>query len=211
MKNDCNIIMDLLPLYADGALSEASKELVQEHIGFCEECANALKGMQESIKLPVNKEVRLNETSFIKGLKKIVFNWKLLTGIMAGLSALLLLMLSAMYLNHKTTAVEYDGSNIAIEKRENGYYLRYNGKGEILFSAGGNRESGEWTIEFSQSLWGRYIDPLYDRDGNCRWFCEEGEITKLTTMDGTVIWEGSEEDVEAHEQWLKERSEYAGD
>ena len=107
-----------------------------------------------------------------------------------------------MYLNIKTFEIPYDGSNVTVERREDRYYLHYHGKGEILYSAGGNIDSGEWRIEFSQTLWGKYISPLYNDEEVIYRFLEVGEMTKLTTMDGTVIWEGSEEDIKAHEQWI---------
>ncbi|MBP9995687.1 MAG: zf-HC2 domain-containing protein [Lachnospiraceae bacterium] len=39
---NCNVIRDILPLYADGACSNESKQLVEEHIDSCEECRNQL-------------------------------------------------------------------------------------------------------------------------------------------------------------------------
>ena len=39
---DCNIVRDLLPLYADGETSEATSEMIKEHLSECEECRKAL-------------------------------------------------------------------------------------------------------------------------------------------------------------------------
>lgn len=41
----CDIVQDLLPLYADGQASEASKQLIHEHIQQCEACAAMAKSM----------------------------------------------------------------------------------------------------------------------------------------------------------------------
>ena len=38
MKTDCNIIRDLLPLYADDVCSKESRALVDEHLQECPEC-----------------------------------------------------------------------------------------------------------------------------------------------------------------------------
>ena len=46
---DCNVIGDLIPLYADGCCSEESAALVKEHIGSCEKCR---KLYEECKKLP---------------------------------------------------------------------------------------------------------------------------------------------------------------
>ncbi len=38
MKTDCEIIKDLLPLYAENMVSDKSKEAVEEHLGECQNC-----------------------------------------------------------------------------------------------------------------------------------------------------------------------------
>lgn len=38
MRQPCNVVYDLLPLYIDGACSEESKELVEEHLTECQAC-----------------------------------------------------------------------------------------------------------------------------------------------------------------------------
>ncbi len=43
MKVHCDVIQDLLPLYADGACSPESRKLVEEHLEECEECAKMLE------------------------------------------------------------------------------------------------------------------------------------------------------------------------
>ena len=45
MKMNCNIMRDLLPLYADASCSEESKKAVEEHVLECAECAAILKRM----------------------------------------------------------------------------------------------------------------------------------------------------------------------
>ena len=46
MKNPCDVIRDLLPLYADDACSEGSRKMVEEHLAECPECENMLKKLQ---------------------------------------------------------------------------------------------------------------------------------------------------------------------
>lgn len=45
MKLSCNVIRDLLPLYADQICSEESKELVKEHLTSCKDCSGLLQQM----------------------------------------------------------------------------------------------------------------------------------------------------------------------
>lgn len=203
MNINCDVINDLLPLYVDEALSEASHKLVKEHIQECESCRRTFENMKEQIQLPVNQEVRMAETKSLKGLKKLVSSWKTITGIVAAVSAVAILVLSFMFMNTKTVELIYDGNNITFEQRNDGYYICYHGKGDILYSASGDRD-GEWTIEFSQTLWDKYISPIYNDTAQDYWFREKGSMTKLITQDGEVIWEGTEKDKENYEQWIKE-------
>lgn len=53
MKNYCNIIRDLLPLYAEDLASEDTRTLVDEHLCDCEACTQALHTMQKGTMLPV--------------------------------------------------------------------------------------------------------------------------------------------------------------
>lgn len=48
MKISCDIIQDLLPLYADKVCSTASKELVETHLGECRECQRKLSALQNT-------------------------------------------------------------------------------------------------------------------------------------------------------------------
>lgn len=54
MKTNCDIICDLLPLYADHVTSEASNALVEEHLSECPDCQKKLEQMQSP--LPVKPE-----------------------------------------------------------------------------------------------------------------------------------------------------------
>ena len=46
MKMPCNVIQDLLPLYADDACSEESRDLVREHLQECNECGRMLERLK---------------------------------------------------------------------------------------------------------------------------------------------------------------------
>ena len=45
MKLNCNVIRDLLPLYADQICSEESRGLVEEHLTDCSDCSTLLQKM----------------------------------------------------------------------------------------------------------------------------------------------------------------------
>lgn len=56
MKTNCDIIRDLLPLYAEHITSEASNALVEEHLAECEVCRAELEQMEQPV--PVRPEAQ---------------------------------------------------------------------------------------------------------------------------------------------------------
>jgi len=49
VKQSCELVKDLLPLYHDGVCSEQSKQLVEEHLAECPSCKNELQKMNNKI------------------------------------------------------------------------------------------------------------------------------------------------------------------
>ena len=68
MKNECNIIRDILPLYLENMASDDTKEFVDEHLASCPACGKALEGMKE----PVNVQPGAGITP-LKKLKNQLF------------------------------------------------------------------------------------------------------------------------------------------
>ena len=66
MKNECDVVRDLLFSYSDGVLSQTSKELVEEHLKKCENCRNILEELKQDSK---NHE-QIKEIDFFKIIKK---------------------------------------------------------------------------------------------------------------------------------------------
>lgn len=64
----CEVVQDLLALYADDCCSEESKRVVEEHLRSCPECRKVL----EEMKAPV---IRQTETAPLPALKR-VDQWK---------------------------------------------------------------------------------------------------------------------------------------
>ena len=78
MNYECDIILDLLPMYKDGALSEASKNAVTEHLSQCASCRekyerlNEEKNEAEPIEIKNTVKARSYGKKVFKLLLKIV-------------------------------------------------------------------------------------------------------------------------------------------
>lgn len=56
MKNECEIIKDLLPNYIENLLSDETKKYVEQHINNCDECKKLLQMMKAGKQKEINKE-----------------------------------------------------------------------------------------------------------------------------------------------------------
>ena len=54
MRNECNIISDLLPLYIENIASEESVSYVDKHLAGCAECQKELEALRAATVLPAN-------------------------------------------------------------------------------------------------------------------------------------------------------------
>lgn len=73
MKNECKIISDLLPLYAEDMVCEETTEFIKNHLSECESCKNDFEAFQNGDDLKeVFKEETKSEVEDIKPFKKIM-------------------------------------------------------------------------------------------------------------------------------------------
>ncbi len=87
MKNECDIVKDLLFSYNDNILSETSKELVEQHLESCENCRNVLKEIKED----KNEQGQIKEIDIFKNIKKKLVNKNVV--IIVSIIALLLIII----------------------------------------------------------------------------------------------------------------------
>lgn len=87
MKNECDIVQDLLFSYKDGCLKQCSKEFVEKHLKKCDECAKIYAEMSK-------EEEELNTTNNeIDYLKKIKKKMKKKTKIIIAISIVLIILI----------------------------------------------------------------------------------------------------------------------
>ena len=79
MKKNCEIIKDLLPLYIDNVCSNASKDLINEHLKSCNNCQKELENIKDNIVISKKNEINVFQ-NFIKKINlKIIRNSILIT------------------------------------------------------------------------------------------------------------------------------------
>ena len=118
MKNECDIVKDLLFSYNDGVLSETSNEFVEEHLKNCESCNNALKEIrQESGEIEQKKEI-----DAFKGVRKKLTKKNIIISISLIILLIIIIFNILVFKNYNEVAskmVVYLEEDITNEQLEN--------------------------------------------------------------------------------------------
>lgn len=117
-KIHCNVIQDLLPLYADDVVSPESRELVMRHLEYCPDCRQMLSEIRTSIPIP-----QYTDDGALKRLKKKQRNKSICITLIAVLCVVLLLTypISLVYSNSiDGLSAEYGPNNFIVMEHPGG-------------------------------------------------------------------------------------------
>ena len=87
MKNECDIVQDLLFSYKDGCLKQGSKEFVEKHLKKCENCAKVYSEMNNEEE---QSDIQKDEIDYLKKIKK---KMKKKTKIIIAISIVLIILI----------------------------------------------------------------------------------------------------------------------
>ncbi|MCD8022759.1 MAG: zf-HC2 domain-containing protein [Lachnospiraceae bacterium] len=189
----CEVIRDLLPLYAEGEASTDSNALVEQHLAQCPSCAAKLEELKAPLLVPVETEQRIMERMKRKRRRKKV------RSVMAIVLALLLLIGLPLLSVWLDMSVKLDASDITVETLQNGQtrlQLSDKAKGGILSAIYTQDEEGNTTMYLSLTnnprlikLAGRLLslqssDEFYTRDilldvYDITWTITDGAVTGM--------------------------------
>ena len=87
MRNECNIIRDILPLYIEDMVSTDTADFVKEHLVKCDACRAEFENMKNPNRMePVMADTQDNSAMPLKSFKK---QWSKRNRIMIGVTALI--------------------------------------------------------------------------------------------------------------------------
>lgn len=89
-EKECNIILDILPLYVDQVCSEESKRYIEEHMEYCASCKNEYEEMKQELVVPVDDDAGM--------IKKIRRRNRIEKGIIAGAVAITLAVVCYIFI-----------------------------------------------------------------------------------------------------------------
>lgn len=114
MKLSCNVIRDLLPLYAENLTSEESNALVDEHLCGCDECAKQLGILKKAQAIPVE-----TDAPGLKKIRKAIVRRRVLAVTMA-VMLVITLVLGAAFLWEAPVWLDADQAVKEVMKMEDG-------------------------------------------------------------------------------------------
>lgn len=160
-KISCNVIGDLLPLYVDGAVSEDTKKLVEEHLAECADCKKAAEDMRKELVLPVHETVRAAETSFLQKMKKTWQKRRIRTAVISVAVTAGVILGSYMALTIPQWIIPYKPVDFSVAVEDGMVCVYYTGKGRINCSYGYDGED-EFFLYFTRNPWSAYVEPLLE-------------------------------------------------
>ena len=116
-KISCSVVKDLLPLYADGVLTEDSSKLVKNHLNSCPACKVQYEKMKD-ISSPVKMKTASKEKAVIKRIRNKI-NLKRWLGICVTALLVIAIALGAFYgVVHKQSYLTYADTGLYVENNE---------------------------------------------------------------------------------------------
>ena len=100
----CEVVKDLLALYADDACSEQTKAEIEHHLEECETCSKALEEYKAELETPIVRDVDMDK---VKPFKKTAKRLIVTTSIIAFIIFIVALVSLAIYADKKSLTIDY--------------------------------------------------------------------------------------------------------
>ena len=205
-KINCNVIQDILPLYIEDAVSEDTKELVEEHLQNCEICQRVYHetkaDLENDMKIYAQTKENSNEANDLKNFRKFLKKRKIKTILLSIATTVICFLAVFTFMNKHVTYINYKDAGITIvEDNKDEVTYRMNIKGNYRWKTSLDRETGVMTIHFEQSLWEKYVSCIFYPYDQFHEILKKDEIKEVyVDKDGTTttIWEAPEEEQKAY-------------
>ncbi len=107
MKHQCDMIKDLLPLYADEVCSEESRKAVAEHLTECGACRSTLEKMNKQLVVNMDHDIKT-----IKRIKQRIRIERIVIGAVVAVIAMFVMSFLYIFLQTEKT-MDYEKYNLA--------------------------------------------------------------------------------------------------
>lgn len=189
-KVGCDIINDILPLYIDDVVCEATRKMVDDHLADCRECM--IKG--ERMKWDMEKEIKERaaeaEKNAMIAAKKKIRKKRMATAFVSGFTILIILIITVFALRNIHIPIRYveDQFTLRVENEynEEWLYLYYGGivSGHNLIGYSDEENKTELFIEMYTTPWDKLFagDQIRDKNRICICSLDEDHENKTTKV-----------------------------
>lgn len=140
----CNVITDLMELYADNVVSEDTRRLVEEHLGTCEDCMKKLETIEQKLCIPAE-----TNTEPIKRIGRKIKKKNVVISLISVFIIAVALMGAFIFISRFEVAIAYEKAHIFnVEQGENDWEILVHYSGNIDHYWIHNRHIDETTMEY---------------------------------------------------------------
>lgn len=186
MKLMCNVIQDLLPLYAEGMVSPDSRCLVEDHVGSCERCRRELAALGQHLSIPVR-----TETASLQHLERNIRRRRISAAVLTMLVTAAVLLGIFMYLygpvylsaEEAVASVTESGGIVTVEFSPRAEYCRW--------EEGTDPDTGRryTTVIAARHRWNVLLEDVFGMAGR-------SQSRRMRLADSKDIWYASAGDGE---------------
>ncbi|SKC69386.1 zf-HC2 domain-containing protein [Maledivibacter halophilus] len=121
MKNLCEIVKDLLPLYHDDVCSNESRSMVEKHLLECNDCKKYLDSMNNDfIQSNIEKATEQAKFDRLKGLKKKLFRKTMMISAVSVLCAIVVFLAGFSLIFHYEIPILYEDELLSVDIADDG-------------------------------------------------------------------------------------------
>ncbi|SHM88525.1 zf-HC2 domain-containing protein [Ruminococcus flavefaciens] len=126
MSKNCDMIKDLLPLYADDICSEESRKAVEEHIKSCPDCKVELEKLGKNVVVSPQKDANV-----LKRIKKRLRIEKIVVSIISIMAVCGILLYGLVYFINEYESMDMEKykilENVSVSEHDNAVWLDIKG------------------------------------------------------------------------------------
>lgn len=203
MNISCNVIRDILPLYAEDMVCDETKKLVDEHLCGCDECTKELAALKKKESIPVSAD-----TAPMEHIRKSIRKRQILTTVCV-IMTIVSLIWSGMVFMTAPICFPAEKAVEGVELREDGGLaidlargyrwntIGYSGEGDMYISVVFTRDGWIKGKRAEEKLQSEVTQRAYDFSHNvqCMYVFrdEKGDeciepTPECTRMDGSGTW-----------------------
>ena len=186
-KISCNIVSDLLPLYADGVVSAETKKEIELHLSECPKCKAEYEYLNQKLILPANPDLHDESAHALKAMKRSLSKKRIIISVISVITTLVLVAALFIGLNYSVifqrgNPIPYLAAASQISDENPVVAVKDDSSNSYVYITKNNMDSQQALLEYIET---KFDAEYKDQYGSAYLFESAGE--KITISD-EVYW-----------------------